>query len=84
MPDPAVDLQIRVGSWWRDMSEDIRYEVAEGVAIVMLDRPEKRNAMSYSLLAKFHEAIARASTQGEVRALVAAFLERRPPRFVGR
>jgi enoyl-CoA hydratase/carnithine racemase len=84
MPDPALDAQIRLGSWWRDMSEDICYEAAEGVAIVTIDRPEKRNAMGYSVLAKFHEAIARASTQGEVRALVAAFLERRPPRFVGR
>jgi enoyl-CoA hydratase/carnithine racemase len=28
------------------MSEDIPYEVADGVAILTIDRPEKRNAMS--------------------------------------
>jgi enoyl-CoA hydratase/carnithine racemase len=39
----------------------IRYEVRERTATITIDRPEKRGAMTYAILAEFHEAIARAS-----------------------
>ena len=38
----------------------IRYEVSDRIATITIDRPEKRNAMSYAILGEFHEAIARA------------------------
>lgn len=52
------------------MTDYIRYEVADGVAVVTIDRPEKRNAMSYAVLGDFHEAIARASADPAALAVV--------------
>ncbi|MGH9094382.1 MAG: enoyl-CoA hydratase/isomerase family protein [Acidimicrobiales bacterium] len=43
------------------MSDDIRYDLDDGVAVVTIDRPEKRNAMSYAVLHDFHQAVARAA-----------------------
>ncbi len=57
------------------MGQHIHYEVEDGVVTITIDRPEKRNAMTYAVLADFNDAIARA---------VAAFLERRPATFTGR
>lgn len=37
--------------------ESIRYEVAEGIARVTLNRPEKLNAMSETLLRELHDAL---------------------------
>lgn len=48
----------------------IRYEVADGVAVVTIDRPEKRNAMSYAVLHDFHEAVTRAGQDDSARAVV--------------
>jgi enoyl-CoA hydratase/carnithine racemase len=48
----------------------IRYEVDDRVATVTIDRPEKRNAMTYAILAEFHEAIHRAGSDGSVGAVV--------------
>lgn len=49
----------------------IRYEVdAEGIATITIDRPEKRNAMTYAMLGALHEAIARASEDPEARVVV--------------
>ena len=48
----------------------IRYEVSDRVATVTIDRPEKRNAMTYAILAEFHEAIRRAGTDESVGAVV--------------
>ena len=39
------------------MSQHIRYEVAGRVGTVTIDRPEKRNAMTYAILHEFIEAI---------------------------
>lgn len=39
------------------MSEHIRYEVDGKVGTVTIDRPEKRNAMTYAVLNAFIEAI---------------------------
>jgi enoyl-CoA hydratase/carnithine racemase len=48
----------------------VRYEVADGVATVTIDRPEKRNAMSWGALAEFHEAIARAGADPDARVVI--------------
>jgi 2-(1,2-epoxy-1,2-dihydrophenyl)acetyl-CoA isomerase len=48
----------------------IRYEVEDRVATITIDRPEKRNAMTYAVLAEFHEAVARAGADDEVHAVV--------------
>ena len=48
----------------------IRYEVRDRVATVTIDRPEKRNAMTYAILAEFQEAIHRAGSDDSVGAVV--------------
>jgi enoyl-CoA hydratase/carnithine racemase len=48
----------------------IRYEVDDRVATVTIDRPEKRNAMTYAILAAFHAAIHRAGSDDSVGAVV--------------
>jgi enoyl-CoA hydratase/carnithine racemase len=52
------------------VGDEIEYAVTDGVAIVTINRPEKRNAMSYATLGKFHQAIARAGEESAARALV--------------
>jgi enoyl-CoA hydratase len=51
-------------------SELVRYEVAEGVATVTLDNPEKRNMLSGQMLAELVEAMKRAQADEEARAVV--------------
>ena len=48
----------------------IRYETRDAVAHVIIDRPEKKGAMTYGILADFHAAIGRASTDDDVRAVI--------------
>jgi 2-(1,2-epoxy-1,2-dihydrophenyl)acetyl-CoA isomerase len=48
----------------------IRYEVSDRVARVTIDRPEKRNAMTFAVLAEFEEAIRRAGADDDVGAVV--------------
>lgn len=48
----------------------IKYEVRERIAHVVIDRPEKRNAMSYAVLADFFDAIDRAGTEDDVGAVI--------------
>ena len=48
----------------------IRYEVDDRVATITIDRPEKRNAMTYAVLAEFHEAVAEAGGDDGVHAVV--------------
>jgi enoyl-CoA hydratase/carnithine racemase len=52
------------------VSDEIEYALDDGVAIVTINRPEKRNAMTYVTLAKFHQAIIRAADEPEARAVV--------------
>ena len=51
----------------------IRYEVDDRVATITIDRPEKRNAMTYAVLRDFHEAVARAGSDDAVHAVVLEF-----------
>lgn len=49
---------------------EIRYEVADGVATLTIDRPEKRNAMTYAMLAEYEASVRKAAADPGVRALV--------------
>jgi 2-(1,2-epoxy-1,2-dihydrophenyl)acetyl-CoA isomerase len=51
---------------------EIRYEVADGVATLTIDRPEKRGAMTYAMLDEFSACVARAGADDGVRVLVVA------------
>jgi 2-(1,2-epoxy-1,2-dihydrophenyl)acetyl-CoA isomerase len=48
----------------------IRYEVRDRVATVTIDRPEKRNAMTFAILDEFEQAIRRAGSDDAVGAVV--------------
>jgi enoyl-CoA hydratase/carnithine racemase len=48
----------------------IRYDVDAGVATITIDRPEKRNAMTYSVLRDFTHAIWRASDDDDARVVI--------------
>jgi enoyl-CoA hydratase/carnithine racemase len=48
----------------------IRYEVAERIATITIDRPEKRNAMTYAMLAELIEAFRRAGADDEARVVI--------------
>jgi enoyl-CoA hydratase/carnithine racemase len=52
------------------MSELIRYERDGAVGIVTINRPEKRNAMTYAMLGEFLERIAAAGADTTTRAVV--------------
>jgi enoyl-CoA hydratase len=48
----------------------IRCETEEGIATITIDRPEKRNAMTFAMLGDFIEAVRRAGADGEVRVVI--------------
>ena len=48
----------------------VSYEVQEGVALVTLDHPERRNALSRALLEELRECLDRAGRDAEVRAVI--------------
>lgn len=48
----------------------IRYDVDDGVATITIDRPEKRNAMTYAVLADFTAAVWRAADDESARAVI--------------
>jgi 2-(1,2-epoxy-1,2-dihydrophenyl)acetyl-CoA isomerase len=49
---------------------EIRYEVADGVATLTIDRPEKRGAMTYAMLDEFSAGVARAGADPDVTVLL--------------
>jgi enoyl-CoA hydratase/carnithine racemase len=49
---------------------EVRYEVADGVATVTIDRPERRNTITYSVLDELLAAFSRADGDDVVRAIV--------------
>jgi enoyl-CoA hydratase/carnithine racemase len=54
----------------------IRYELdGEGIATITIDRPEKRNAMTYAMLRAFNEAIAKASQDTAARVVILTGVE---------
>jgi enoyl-CoA hydratase len=52
------------------MADYIRYEVEEGVATVTIDRPDKRNAMTFAMLGEFNAALKRAEADDAARVLI--------------
>jgi 2-(1,2-epoxy-1,2-dihydrophenyl)acetyl-CoA isomerase len=52
------------------MTQAILFEVDDGVAVITINRPEKRNAMTFAVLGEFHEAIAQASGDPAAKAVV--------------
>ncbi len=53
-----------------DDSPAVRYDVADGVATLTLDRPDARNVLGPESLAQLHEGLARAAADDEVRVVV--------------
>jgi enoyl-CoA hydratase/carnithine racemase len=49
---------------------EIRYQVDDGIAVVTIDRPERRNAMTKSMTSRMRRLIAAASADDGVRAIV--------------
>jgi len=52
------------------MSEYIRFSVEEGIGTITIDRPEKRNAMTYAMLGAFIETIRQAGEDPAVRVVI--------------
>jgi enoyl-CoA hydratase/carnithine racemase len=52
------------------MMASVRYEAENGIARLVVDQPEKRNAMTYGMWASLAGHIARAEADREVRAIV--------------
>jgi naphthoate synthase len=64
---------IRAGADWRPGGgdfEDIRYEVADGIAKITIDRPEVRNAFRPETLIEISEALERAREDTEIGVIV--------------
>ena len=64
--------QIRPAAEWRAAGEyrDIRYELADGIAKITIDRPEVRNAFRPQTLFELSEAFERARDDTEIGAIV--------------
>src|ERR1700712_2730375 len=51
-------------------SSELLYDAAAGVARVTINRPERRNAMSYEVMSGLRDAMARARADADVRVVV--------------
>jgi len=52
------------------VSEDVLYQVAGGVGRLTINRPERRNAMSWSVVQELRQGVARAKDDPDVRVVV--------------
>jgi enoyl-CoA hydratase len=52
------------------MGDVIQYAVEGGIATITLNRPEKRNAMTFAMLEAFLDAVRRAGEDGEARVVI--------------
>src|SRR5258708_7938817 len=52
------------------MSDEVLFEIADGIARVTINRPERRNAMSYGVMHGLRESMARAGADETARVLV--------------
>ena len=69
----ATEGHIRAGADWRPGGgdyEDIRYELAEGIAKITIDRPEVRNAFRPETLIEISKALERAREDTDVGVIV--------------
>ena len=58
------------GAYRRGMGEFIRYEKSGKVGTVVIDRPQKRNAMTYAMLADFIETVGQADADPDTTVIV--------------
>ncbi len=71
--EQQAQRQIRPAAAWRPGGgeyEDIRYEIADGIAKITIDRPELRNAFRPETLIELSEALERAREDTEVGVIV--------------
>src|ERR671937_1594907 len=68
----ATTRTIRPGADWRSAGEyeDIRYETADGIAKITINRPEVRNAFRPETLIEISEALERAREDTSVGVIV--------------
>jgi naphthoate synthase len=69
----ATEGHIRSGADWRPGGgdyEDIRYELADGIAKITIDRPEVRNAFRPETLIEISDALERAREDTEVGVII--------------
>jgi naphthoate synthase len=68
----ATTRTIRAAADWRSAGdyEDIRYEVAEGIAKITIDRPEVRNAFRPETLVEISDALERAREDTSVGVII--------------
>jgi naphthoate synthase len=68
----ASDKVIRPGAEWRPVGEyeDVRYELADGIAKITIDRPEVRNAFRPETVIELSDAFERAREDTEVGVVV--------------
>jgi enoyl-CoA hydratase/carnithine racemase len=52
------------------VGDTIHYEVSDGIGTITIDRPEKRNAMTYAILEEFLEVVGRAGRDDAARVLI--------------
>lgn len=52
------------------MTEHLRYDCHDGIGTITIDRPEKRNAMTFALLGAFIELVAEAGRDDDCRVLI--------------
>jgi naphthoate synthase len=68
----ATTRTIRAGADWRAAGdyEDIRYEIADGMAKITIDRPEVRNAFRPETLVEISDALERARSDTSVGVII--------------
>src|SRR3546814_12089473 len=52
------------------MSEDLLYELRDGIGVITFNRPEARNALTFGMYEGLAEICERAAGKGDARALV--------------
>ena len=52
------------------MSDLILYEVEDGVATITMNRPDKKNAMSFAMLSEFIDTFRKAGADEDARVVV--------------
>lgn len=52
------------------MASHVLYEVVDGIATITIDRPEKKNAMTYAMLGDFIEVVRRAGSDPTARVVI--------------
>jgi enoyl-CoA hydratase len=53
-----------------DPQEHIRYTVSEGIGTITIDRPDRRNAMTYAMLGRFIEVVEQAGADPDTRVVL--------------